>query len=126
MRLELPAVRIALMLLLASTMAIADDEIFRCEGKDGVTVFASKPCGPDATPVSVAPPPPGAAVSGINIEPKAAAVPGANLPATSALTPAQMERLARTEADTATADCSKVVRLLETRLHEIERRDYGL
>ena len=50
--------RIALALVLACFSAQASDEIFRCEGPEGVTTYSSKPCGPDAQPVTLRPEPP--------------------------------------------------------------------
>ena len=35
----------------------ASDEIYKCKAPDGTTVFASRPCGADAEPVAVKPPP---------------------------------------------------------------------
>ena len=114
---------LVVLLPLAGGTAQADDEIFKCKGKDGVTIFASEPCGPDATPVTITPPPPpGPTVSGITVEPGSA--PAA--PATAPVSDAQKERNARAEGDQAAATCNAEARMLVTRLNEIDRQDYAL
>ena len=117
------AMRLALASLFAGSAAGADDQIFKCAGKDGETIFASKPCGPDAEEIVVArPPPPGPVVSGISVDPPSAQTPPASAP----ISAAQKERIARGEAEQAAATCNVEARMLVTRLGEIDRQDYAL
>ena len=104
--------RIALALVLACLSVQASDEIFRCKSPEGVTTYSSKPCGPDAQPVTLRPEPPPTAYVDTTVADfearKAAEQPQA-----------AVDLEARTAADVATRSCDAEIAALQQELKEV-------
>lgn len=105
-----------IVLALACSGAHAADAIFKCKAADGSTVFASKPCGADASEVKVRPAP---------TPDPAAPAPVASTVAPTTSTATTSDADARREADNMTADCYEGVRRLDSRILEVRDHDYA-
>ena len=108
--------RIALALVLACFSAQASDEIFRCKSPEGVTTYSSKPCGPDAQPVTLRPEPPPTAYEDTTV---------ADFKARQAAEQAQagVDLRARKAADAASTGCNAEIVALQRQLEEVRSSD---
>ena len=109
-------IALALALAFACSSAQAADEIYRCKGADGVTVYSGKPCGIDAEPVTLRPEPALPVTEDTTVrdfhERKAAE---------KAMAAADLE--ARAAADAASSRCDAETFAVEQQLDEVRHRN---
>lgn len=98
-------------------LPVAAEEVYKCKGADGSTVFAPKPCGSDAKAVAIRPapiPPPAASAPATQAQPAAAS---------GSTDEQEAERKARAYADSVQGSCVAEIDDLNYRIHQIEKRN---